>query len=306
MRDDLGVLNNDKNLLGRPCVIVLGDTGCKTSLLPEKLRAQNDAVPWTNASAYKDEPILESHGSYTKLCASEFFRCSQKVKDIEVHAYQCLDRNGSGSNEAIAAALTYVYDKKADVGNFSLGIHAEDEREMRSIIKSMGEINRIGRACYEENGSLICISAGNEDERDDFIGTDIDAPAIFNWAVAVGALTDMGAKTDWSGDGPKLEFVMDGTDIFGIRNESGTSFSCPGVAGLAAYLKTYHFYGNISARDMRMALRLLAVHGGAHPHGPWCPDHGWGSLTPIAKLVLNHVADMRKAAGDPEGISIFA
>jgi subtilisin family serine protease len=306
VEDALWVMKNDVNILGQPVKIVVADTGCKTALLPVNLRPQMDFIPWVNASAYRNEPILHSHGSYCKLLISEYFRCAQKKADVEIHGYQCLDRNGSGSNEAIAAALAYAFDQKADFVNMSLGIHAENEAEMRAIIRSMGAVNRLGKACYEENGTLIFVAAGNEDELDDFIGDDVDAPAIFNWAIAVGALTDQGAKTDWSGDGAKLEFCMDGSDIFGILDMSGTSFSTPKSCGLAAYLKAYFYGGAPSARDLRIMLRQLAVHGGAHQHGAWCRDHGWGSLGPYAKLVLGHVAELRKAAGEPEGVSMFA
>ncbi|MEI6634755.1 MAG: S8/S53 family peptidase [Chlamydiota bacterium] len=305
MQDMLGVLRNDINLLDRPVKIVVADTGCRTALLPEKLRPQMDSIPWANASAYRKEPILESHGSFCKLLISEYFLCPQKKADIEIHGYQCLDRNGSGSNDAIAYALAYAFDQKADFVNMSLGIHAENEREMRAIIRSMGAVNRLGKACYEENGTIIFVAAGNEDERDDFVGDDVDAPAIFNWAVAVGALTDQGAKTDWSGDGAKLEFCFDGWDIYGIPQMSGTSFATPAALGFTAYLKTYHF-GQIKARDLRLALRLFAVHGGAHSHEPWCREHGWGSLTPYSRLVLGHVAELRKAAGKGEGVGMFA
>lgn len=305
MQDVLGVLKNDVNLLGRPVKIVVADTGCKTALLPNKLQPQMDYIPWVNASAYRNEPILHSHGSYCKLLASEYFLCPQKKADVEIHGYQCLDRNGSGSNEAIAAALAYAFDQKADFVNMSLGIHAENERAMRAIIRSMGAVNRLGKACYEENGTLIFVAAGNEDERDDFIGDDVDAPAIFNWAIAVGALTDRGAKTDWSGDGAKLEFCFDGSDIYGIPQMSGTSFATPAVCGFAAYLKAYLFGNTYSARDIRVRLRHYAVHGGAYPHGPWCREHGWGSLGPYAKIVLGHVAELRKFAGMAETVGMF-
>lgn len=306
MQDVLCVLQDDKNLLDRPVKIVVADTGCKTALLPGNLRPQMDFIPWVNASAYRSEPILESHGSFCKLLISEYFLCPQKKADIEIHGYQCLDRNGSGSNEAIAAALAYAYAQKADFVDMSLGIDADSEAEMRMILRGMREVDRLGKACYEENGTLIFVAASNADEGKPPEKDTIGAPAVFNWAIAVGALTDWSEKTGWSCKGKKLEFSFDGSDIYGISQESGTSFACPADLGFGAYLKTYKYGASLSADQFRRELRLYAVHGGKCPHGVFCRFHGYGSHGPYARLVLGHVAELRKSAGMAETVSMFA
>ena len=190
--------------------------------------------------------------------------------------------------------------------NLSLGAHFSTPYEEAALRRAMKVVNEAGRELYDQ-GALIFVAAGNDDEAGDWTGDDIDFPAIYDWAIAVGSLTDDGRKSNFSGDGAKLEFVADGENYYGMKEMDGTSFATPLVAGFAAYLKTY-VYGDINARDIRCDLRRYCVHGGRHEHGAWCRDHGYGSLTPYARLVLDHVAELRKQAGEPDdgGMGLFA
>jgi len=247
------------------------------------------------------------------MTSAEPFNCPQKKDDIEFHCFQSLDRYGSGAAESIAAGLRYALNVNADVLNMSLGIHFEtpiDRARYEKWLNAYG-VDKLGRELYEK-GCLIFSSAGNEDTRNDWQHDDMNLPAIYPWAIGIGSLTDDGRKSNFSSDGPELEFTADGENLYGIRGSHGTSWASPFVAGIAAYLKTY-YWGQGGSPDffnyaefMRRDLRYFAVHGGKHSQKAWCRDHGFGSLTPFGRQMLAHVRNLRISKGYEDPINLLA
>lgn len=89
-------------------------------------------------------------------------------------------------------------------------------------------------------GSIIIASAGNSANE----GNPINYPASYNNVISVGAVDDYLYRSDFSNYNNYVDVVAPGEDILTTNNQnwysyaSGTSFSAPHVAGIAALIKS--------------------------------------------------------------------
>jgi subtilisin family serine protease len=132
------------------------------------------------------------------------------------------------------------------------------------------------------NGIVVCNSAGNLGDDPWFY---IAAPADGDSVIAVGAVDSLGVITGFSSRGPTSDgrtkpdvCAMGSGNIFAsmfspssYSRGSGTSFSCPLVAGVAALLLQAH--PGWTPMQVRDALRLTATNA-ATPNN----DYGWGII----------------------------
>lgn len=170
------------------------------------------------------------------------------------------------------AALEWAEALGADVISSSLGYLDMDPGSSRSYDYTWmsGDSTVITKAANigVGMGMIIVNSAGNEADR----GTPntLSGPADGDSVITVGAVSNSGSRASFSSYGPttlgriKPDVMAPGVNVRVAastgnlyNNSSGTSFSCPLVAGVCAQILSAH--PNVSPAQMRHALRSTAV-----------------------------------------------
>ncbi len=148
-----------------------------------------------------------------------------KVMPVKV-----LDSTGSGSDANIAVGIDWARTHGAKVINLSLGGTFDDPVLADAVANAI------------TSGIVVVAAAGND-------GTDtVGFPASYPGVIAVGATDHTGALTSFSSYGPRIDVVAPGLDITSTAlgsteayaADSGTSFSSPIVAGVAALMRGKH------------------------------------------------------------------
>jgi thermitase len=128
---------------------------------------------------------------------------------------------GGATFSAMAKGLTFAADNGARVGNISYNAASRS-----STVQSAAKYFQ------EKAAGVVTISSGND-------GLYIESPDSI-YVLAVGATGSTDALTSFSNKGPYVDLVAPGSSIYttanggGYRSASGTSFSAPIVAGVAA------------------------------------------------------------------------
>lgn len=142
--------------------------------------------------------------------------------DATVYLGDIDDRNGDIMTSAIVSALDSAMAKNVDIVNISLGGPEQDPILSNAILRAYNQ------------GILIFVSAGNE-------GTSwCEYPACDTGAISVGSTNIDHVVSDFSNVNDKTVLYAPGEDFplpnqsGGISYVSGTSFSSPFAAGLAA------------------------------------------------------------------------
>jgi major intracellular serine protease len=148
-----------------------------------------------------------------------------------------LDDTGSGEERFIASGLKFVYEcakgyhigfPYPDVISLSLG----SESPLSGAEKWMKEL-------YALNIPIIC-AAGNSGKEG------VNYPARYKEAIAIGAYDEKGNLARFSTTGNEVAFTGPGVNIYTTWPNSeyvkisGTSFSCPFVAGIVALMLAKH------------------------------------------------------------------
>ena len=129
------------------------------------------------------------------------------------------DTSGYGYFSTVASGLTWAADHGARVANISY-----EFSDSSTVLTAA--------AYFQSNGGVVTMSAGN----DNTLLTIPDSPYV----LTVGATDSNDARASFSNRGPVLDLVAPGVNITttanggGYRTSSGTSFSAPIVAGVAA------------------------------------------------------------------------
>lgn len=160
---------------------------------------------------------------------------------ISLKVFTVVGGRVKATNEGVAQALSSAFKLGADVINMSLGCEGcspESEQALREyyeevINKLIAEANSSGRSV-----PVLVASTGNDGE------PLIDAPAAHSNVIGVGSVSSsLQRRSGFSNYGPELDFLAYGeapaTTLRGGRFASagsGTSFSAPQVAGLAALI----------------------------------------------------------------------
>jgi subtilisin len=178
------------------------------------------------ATAWADD---EGHGTHCAGTADAVDNSEGVVgvaTDATLHSVKVLDSRGSGSYSDIAAGVEYVADQGWDVGSMSLGGSSGSQT--------------LKDACQyaADNGVFLVAAAGNSGPCSDCVGY----PAAYDTVVAVSATDSADSLASFTSTGPEVEIAAPGVDVVstqlggGTETLSGTSMSCPHVAGAAGLL----------------------------------------------------------------------
>ena len=153
-----------------------------------------------------------------------------------LHAVKVLDCGGSGSYSDIAAGIEYTADQSWDVASMSLG-------------GSQSQVVADAAEYAYNNGVLLVAAAGNSGPCSDCVGYPAAEPEV----IAVSATDSNDDLASFSSTGPEVELAAPGVDILstlpgGYGKLSGTSMSCPHVAGAGGQLMA-NGYTNTEARN---------------------------------------------------------
>lgn len=148
-----------------------------------------------------------------------------KVMPIKV-----LDSSGSGSDANIAVGIDWARTHHAKVINLSLGGTFDDPVLSNAIANAIA-------------ANVVVVAAAGNDGSDT-----VGFPASYAGVLAVGATDHAGALTSFTSYGPRIDVVAPGLDITSTAlgsteayaTDSGTSFSSPIVAGVAALVRSQH------------------------------------------------------------------
>lgn len=177
---------------------------------------------------------------------------------------------GSLTPEGMAVGIRAAVDGGAKVVNVSAST-TEENPDLAAAV-----------SYAEERDVLVVASAANSAAK----GDPVTYPAAYPSVIAVGAVNEAGQHADFSQTGDFVSLVAPGVDVLGLGpggpghwKGSGTSYSAPFVAGVAALVRAYRPW--LSAAQVKHRLLTTASHPAvALPD----PALGWGTVNPLAAV----------------------
>lgn len=143
-----------------------------------------------------------------------------------------LSNRGSGSSQGITDGINWAIDEGATIISMSLGGGSPYEPTRKAIERA------------NENGILVCASAGNAGQR--LPSNTIGYPGRFLESYCSGSMDREGRISSFSSAGREMDGVTPGSSIIstsntnptGYKTMSGTSMSCPAAAGMFAVIRS--------------------------------------------------------------------
>jgi thermitase len=234
--------------IGTGTIIAILDTGVD-STHPD-LAAQ--VVPgWNAYDNNSNTADVYGHGTGVAGTAAAAANNATGVASVawgaRIMPIRITDSSGYAYWSVTAQGLTWAADNGARVANISfLGVAAS------STVQSAAQYMR-------NKGGVVAVSAGNN-------GIDEGTPST-DTMIVVSATDSSDTKTSWSSYGAFVDLAAPGQGIYttarggGYQSASGTSFSSPIVAGVAALVKGMH--PEFTAAQIESALFSSAVDLGA-------------------------------------------
>ena len=183
-----------------------------------------------------------------------------------------LRNSGAGTLCAVAEAVNWAVDQRADIISMSLGSEQGAPELFEAIHLALAR------------GAIVICAAGNSGA---LFANGIGYPGRYGSVITVAAHDQHGQPSGFSSRGPEIDFMAPGQDIWstfrqgGFAKLSGTSMATPFVAGLAALVLAKHRTAGRhtspirNCEDMRQHLLRMAAHPGHHDtargHGPLLP-----------------------------------
>jgi Subtilase family len=241
---------------------------------------------------------LNGHGTFVASLAAGSLTNGEGIAgfggDAKLLIAKASHADGSLTDVDEANAIVYAVDHGARIINLSLGGTDTSLTERRGIQYAV------------DHGVLVVAAAGNEFAA----GNPVEYPSallqpvgsngVGGAGLSVGASTANGARAVFSNTGSQISLVAPGDDVFGAVSSlsstdeyprtalpgssagsygfgSGTSFSAPAVAGVAALVMA----ANPLLRSSEVAQILKETASGG---GTWNPDVGYGVVDAAAAV----------------------
>ncbi len=180
--------------------------------------------------------------------------------NVELYSAKVLDGSNSAKISQIIDAVNWAIEKDVNILSLSFGTSTDSEA-LHNAIKS----------AYEHN-ILIIAAAGN--------GGEVEYPAAYPEAVAVGSIGTDGTVSGDSSKGEELELVAPGEQILstgafdGVMTCGGTSMAVPHVVGVASLLWEKDM--DMDAEFIRMVLKAGAkTYDEREAYGYGLVDYGY-------------------------------
>lgn len=151
--------------------------------------------------------------------------------EASLYAVKVLDSTGSGYLSDVVAGIDWAIENGMDIISLSMGTD-EDYQTMRDACELASAA-----------GIIVVAAAGNDYRRVRNREWDtVDYPAQYDSVIAVGAIDETDTKAYFSSTGAAMELAAPGVFVYSTdldqsySYKSGTSMSCPHVAGVAALI----------------------------------------------------------------------
>lgn len=274
---DIDVIRAWELTTGSPDVVVaVLDSGVSLShpdLHGQLVQGRN----FTSTDAADLDDAAVSHGTHIAGIIAANWNNSLGIAGIapgcRIMPIKIVNRFNWTLEEWLADGLIWATDHGASVVNVSLGF------------PSASALHRAAVQYAFESDVVICASSGN-------IGTDpIGFPARLPETIGVGATNNLDQVESFTSSGPELTLCAPGRDILSTWDttgqpdtydyRSGTSFSCPQVAGAAALVRSMN--PTLSNQQVRRVLSVTCQD--LEEPGP-DDASGWGRLDAGAAVEL--------------------
>ena len=300
--DTLGAEDAWVHTTGAGVVVAVIDTGVSSGPY-DGMGLMVDGYDFVN----DDEDAADDHGHGTHVAGSiaQATNNSEGVAglapDAAVMPIKVLGADGSGYSSHVALGIYYAVDHGAHVINLSLGSASGSSLEQAAIDYA------------HQHGVFVAAASGNDGINE------INYPAAYQGAVAVGATDYANDRAYYSNGGPGLALMAPGGDVTadlngdghgdGILQEThqngtwgyyffaGTSMASPQVAATAAMLMSLGATSD-EAKSLMLGTAIDLDNDG------WDENHGHGMIQPLMAIETFLNSDAPDIDDDPCELTI--
>lgn len=218
---------------GRGVVIAVIDSGCDCDHVDLKDRIIGK-YNFTSDDGGNPEIVTDYIGHGTHVAG--IIGASQNGKGVVGVAPLCsllilkaLNKNGQGTEEAVAKAINYAVSKKVNIISMSLGSTEETPLIYQAIKKAVS------------NNILVVCAAGNEGDSNGDT-EELSYPAVYSECISVGAVDYSKNIARFTNSNKSVDLVAPGVSIMSTypnnkyANLQGTSMATPHVSGALALI----------------------------------------------------------------------
>jgi len=228
---DLNIPEIHKQSLGDGIKIAVIDSGKS-----EHYETINNTVAAKN---FSPSPHLVDKNGHSTACAG-IIAAEKNNEGIigvapkaKLYFAKAMDDAGRGDPAALVRSINWAISQEVDIMSISAGMFF-DFKPLSKVIKK----------AYRQN-IIICAAVGNTASRQ----YDVAFPARYPEVIGIAAYDQRHKTARFSSRGTNVSFALPGVDIYSsfLNNQfckmSGTSFSCPLMAGVCALILAKHRSG---------------------------------------------------------------